>query len=285
MDWPGARAPLPFKSARNSTSHRTTLPQTTESLDMKLPAPRFFLLAALSLSLAACGNEAAPGGESSPTDSATPIAKIEAPAGKAWAETISVTPEGGYLMGNPDAPIKLIEFGALSCGHCAEFSAQSFEKLRDDYIASGRVSFEMRLFMLNAFDLPAAMLVTCGTPEAAIPLAEQFWAWQPNMFTNLQSAGEAQLQAASQLPPEQRYGAIARLSGMTQFFAERGIAAEQGAACLANADKATQLAAATQAASEKYNVTGTPWFFINGKDVGTQTWATLEPMLQTAGAR
>jgi len=32
-------------------------------------------------------------------------------------------------------------------------------------------------------------------------------------------------------------------------------------------------------------VTGTPWFFINGKDVGTQTWASLEPMLQTAGAR
>lgn len=253
---------------------------------MKLPAPRAFLLAAaLSLGLAACGNEATPGGEAAPTDSATPIAKIAAPVGKSWAETVAVSPEGGYVMGNPDAPIKLIEFGALTCSHCAEFSAQGFEKLRDDYIASGRVSYELRLFMLNAFDLPAAMLTTCGTPEAAIPLAEQFWAWQPNMFTNLQQAGEAQLQAASQLPPEQRYAAIARLAGMTQFFAERGIAAEQGAACLANGEKATQLAAATQTASDKYNVTGTPWFFINGKDVGTQTWATLEPMLQTAGAR
>ena len=254
---------------------------------MKLPAPRAFglVLAALSLSLAACGNEAAPGGEAGSTESTEPIAKIAAPAGKAWAETVAVSPEGGYVLGNPDAPIKLIEFGALSCSHCADFSAQGFGKLRDDYIASGRVSYELRLFMLNAFDLPAAMLTTCGAPETAIPLAEQFWAWQPNMFTNLQAAGEAQLQAAGQLPPDKRYAAFARLSGMDAFFAERGIAAEQGAACLADTEKATQLAAATQTASEKYKVTGTPWFFINGKDVGTQTWASLEPMLQTAGAR
>jgi len=249
---------------------------------MKLPA---LLVATLSLTLAACGNEAAPGGEAGATESATAIAKIAAPAGKSWTETVAVTPEGGYLLGNPDAPIKLMEFGALSCSHCAEFAAQSSEELRSDYIASGRVSYELRLFMINAFDLPAAMLATCGPPETVIPLAEQFWAWQPNMFTNLQAAGQPQLEAAGALPPEQRYAAFAKLAGMDAFFAERGIAADQGAACLANAEKATQLAAATQAASEKYNVTGTPWFFINGKDVGTQTWASLEPMLQTAGAR
>ncbi len=249
---------------------------------MKLPA---LLVATLSLTLAACGNEAAPGGEAGATESATALAKIAAPAGKSWVETVAVTPEGGYLLGNPDAPIKLIEFGALSCSHCSEFAAQSAEKLRSDYIASGRVSFELRLFMLNALDLPAAMLTTCGAPETVIPLADQFWAWQPTMFTNLQSAGQPQLEAAGALPPEQRYAAIARLAGMDAFFAERGIAADQGAACLANAEKATQLAAATQSASEKYKVTGTPWFFINGKDIGTQTWASLEPMLQTAGAR
>ena len=248
---------------------------------MKLPV---LALAALSLGLAACGSDPAPG-ETGATESATPVAKIAAPAGKAWTETVAVSPEGGYVLGNPDAPIKLIEFGALSCSHCAEFSAQGFEKLRANYIASGRVSYELRLFMLNAFDLPAAMLATCGAPETVIPLSEQFWAWQPNMFTNLQAAGEPQLQAAGQMPPAQRYAAFARLAGMDTFFAERGIAAEQGAACLADTEKATRLAAATQTASEKYKVTGTPWFFINGKDVGTQSWATLEPMLQTAGAR
>jgi len=188
-------------------------------------------------------------------------------------------------MGNPDAPIKLVEYGALSCSHCAEFSESGFAELRDQYVNSGRVSYELRLFMLNALDIPAALLATCGAPESVIPLSEQFWKWQPNMFTNLQAAGDAQTQAAGNLPPAQRFQAIARLAGMDTFFAERGIATAQGQACLADVEKATALSKKTQDWSERDKVTGTPWFFINGNDVGTQTWATLEPMLQSAGAR
>ena len=40
------------------------------------------------------------------------------------------------LMGNPAAPIKLIEFGALSCSHCAEFAKESFGKLTDPAYAA-----------------------------------------------------------------------------------------------------------------------------------------------------
>ena len=240
-------------------------------------------LAALALGLSACGKSGDSTG--APDASSTPVAKVAAPAGQNWVEKITVTPEGGYLMGNPEAPIKLVEYGALSCSHCAEFAEAAFAKLRDDYVASGRVSYELRLFMLNALDLPAAMLATCGTPESVIPLSEQFWAWQATMFNNLKAAGDVRLQAAGNLPPNQRFAAIAELSGMTPFFAERGIAADQGAACLADTAKATALSTATQSASEKQGVTGTPWFFISGKDIGTQTWATLEPMLQNAGAR
>lgn len=241
-------------------------------------------LAAFALALNGCGKSADEAGNA-PTVSASALPKVAPPAGQTWAEKIAVTPEGGYLMGNPDAPIKLVEFGALSCSHCAEFAEKGFGKLRDEYVNSGRVSYELRLFMLNAWDLPAAMLATCGPPETVIPLSEQFWAWQPNMFSNMQAAGEAQVQAAGQLPPEQRYAAMAKLTGMDTFFAERGIAADQGNACLANANKATELANATQAAAEKYKVSGTPWFYLNGKDIQTVTWEGLEPMLQQAGAR
>ena len=241
-------------------------------------------LAALALGLSACG-KSTDSATGAPDASATPVAKIAAPAGQNWAEKVTVTPEGGYLMGNPEAPIKLVEYGALSCSHCAEFAEAGFSRLRDNYVASGRVSYELRLFMLNALDLTGAMLATCGSPESVIPLSEQFWAWQTTMFSNLKAAGDARLQAAGTLPPNQRFAAIADLSGMTPFFAERGIAAEQGAACLADTAKATALSTATQTASESKGVTGTPWFFVNDKDVGTQTWATLEPMLQNAGAR
>ena len=245
---------------------------------------RAVLLAALplTLGLAACDKKTdAASGE---TASAEPIAKIAAPAGKAWAETFSTTPEGGYVMGNPDAPIKLIEYGALSCSHCADFAEKSFAKMRDDYIASGRVSYELRLFLLNALDMPAVLLATCGSPEATIPLSEQFWGWQKNMFANLQK-DEAAFQQVSTLPVEKRFAGIAQLSGMSEFFASRGIAAAQGSACLADAAKATKLAGQTEQWSKEYEITGTPTFFLNGSKTGVGSWEELEPLLQKAGAR
>lgn len=233
-----------------------------------------------ALGLAACGDKTP---DQPPTGE--PIAKIAPPAGKVWNEVVTKTEEGGYLMGNPEAPIKLVEYGALSCSHCAEFAKEAVDKLRDDYVASGRVSYELRLFMLNAFDVPASLLTTCGATEAVIPLAEQFWAWQPKMFENLQTVGDARLQQAASLPPAQRMVAISQLAGMTDFFAARGIARDQATACLTDTAKADALAKQTEAATTKYNVTGTPTFFINDAPVGTADWKTLEPKLQAAGAR
>ena len=237
--------------------------------------------APLALALSACGKEETPGAVAT----AAPIAKIAAPAGKAWADVFTATSEGGYRIGNPDAPIKLIEFGALSCSHCAEFAEQSFPKIRDDYVGSGRVSYELRLVMLNQLDVPAASLATCGTPEAVLPLSEQFWAWQPNMFANLQKAGDARMKDIGALPIQQQFGAIAQAAGMTEFFASRGIAAEQGNACLADPKRVEGLVARDNEAKNKYGVTGTPTFFLNGANLGSLTWEALEPMIQNAGAR
>ncbi|MCT2398247.1 DsbA family protein [Novosphingobium mangrovi (ex Huang et al. 2023)] len=239
------------------------------------------LVLPLALGLAACGKKA----EDGVPKSSEPIAKIAPPAGKAWSDIVEKTSEGGYRMGNPEAPIKLVEYGALSCSHCAEFAQESFEKLRDDYIASGRVSYELRYFMLNPYDLSASMLATCGSTEAVIPLSEQFWAWQPKMFENVQSAGDARLQAISDLPKEKQIAAIADVSGMTNFFSSRGIARDQAQACLADTAKAKAFADETEKASTEFNVTGTPTFIINGASVGSVRWAELEPKLQEAGAR
>ena len=235
----------------------------------------------LALGLAACDKKT----EAEAPTSGEPIAAIAPPAGKAWSDVVEKTPDGGYLMGNPQAPIKLVEYGALSCSHCAEFAQESFEKLRDDYVASGRVSYELRYFMLNPYDVPASLLATCGATEAVIPLSEQFWAWMPQMFQNMQTVGEDRLQAIGQLPKEQQIPAIAEAAGMVDFFSSRGIARDQAKTCLADTSKAKALADHTQQASERYNVTGTPTFIINGASVGSMRWAELEPKLQAAGAR
>jgi protein-disulfide isomerase len=235
--------------------------------------------APLALGLAACSqNEgAAANGE--------PIAKIAPPAGKTWAEVVTKTPEGGYLMGNPEAPIKLVEFAALSCSHCAEFAETASAELRDDFVASGRVSHELRLFMLNALDMPAALLVTCGAPEAVPGLSDQFWGWQGTMFENLQKADQAQMKAIETQQPPASFVSLARVTGMDDFITSRGIAADQAAACLADTDKATQLARQTQDSGAKYEITGTPTFMINGEKVEQNTWPALKTRLQEMGAR
>lgn len=240
-----------------------------------------FAFAPAMLALAACGQK---------TDTApaadTPIARVAPPAGKQWSDVVTQTADGGYLLGNPNAPLKLMEFGALSCSHCAAFSAEGFPKLRDTYVNSGRVSYELRFYLLGPLDLPAVLLTTCGgNTETVLPLAEQFWAWQPQMFSKLQAAGKETLQQIQQLPAPQRIPAIARLTGMTDFFAERGIATGQSAQCLADGTRANTLAAQTDKATNDFSITGTPAFFLNGRKVDAATWDQLEPALQKAGAR
>jgi protein-disulfide isomerase len=235
----------------------------------------------LALGLSACGKK---------TDAAavsdTALPKVAPPAGKQWSDVVTKTADDGYLMGNPDAPLKLVEYGALSCSHCAAFGAEGFPHLRDDYVNSGRVSYELRYFMLNPLDVPAVLLATCGnTPETVIPMSEQFWAWQPTMFDNLKAAGQNAMAQIQALPAGQRPAAIAKVTGMTDFFAQHGIATDQGAACLANMGKATALANATDKAAKDFNVQGTPAFILNGRNLDISSWDLLEPALQKAGAR
>ena len=91
---------------------------------------RTLLLTSMAaLALAACGDT-----KTDPAKEQAAIAKVAAPAGKSWSQTVVKTPEGGYLMGNPDAPIKLVEYGSLTCSHCADFSNESHEELSRDFV-------------------------------------------------------------------------------------------------------------------------------------------------------
>ncbi|MBS0480587.1 MAG: thioredoxin domain-containing protein [Proteobacteria bacterium] len=252
---------------------------------MPLFASRKLAIAAaivpLALGLAACKKEAA----GTATLSGAPIAKVAPPAGKAWSEVVSATPDGGYRMGNPDAPIKVIEFGALSCSHCAEYSEKSSAEMRSTFVDSGRVSYELRLMLNNALDMPAALLTTCGSPDAVLPLADQFWGWQRTMFDNIKAAGDARLNAVGQLPRDKQAAAMASVTGMDQFFAARGIARDQAAICLADTAKAERLAKAASDYAETYQITGTPTFYINGAKQEFNTWEMMKPQLEKMGAR
>ena len=235
----------------------------------------------LALGLAACEKE-------NPENaglSGEPIAKIAAPAGKAWADTIVKTEEGGYRMGNPDAPIKLVEYASYTCSHCAEVAEQGGAALRDEFVASGRVSFELRNFVRDPFDLSAALLVRCGAPESFFALSEQAFANQKAMFQTVEKADKGAMEAIGNLAPDKRLVQVGQLAGLTDFFAARGVAKDQANACLANVAEAEAVSKRTQEQGEKYKIEGTPTFLVNGSSIGSMGWAELRSRLQSMGAR
>ena len=50
----------------------------------------------------------------------------------------------GMQLGNDDAPITVIEYRSLTCSHCAEFSKVTFPELKEKYIDTGKIKFELR---------------------------------------------------------------------------------------------------------------------------------------------
>ena len=235
----------------------------------------------LTMGLAACGDSAPATGE---VAESAAIAAIPAPAGKSWAETATISEFDGYVLGNPDAPVKLVEYASFTCGHCADFSEQAAGPLRDKYISSGVVSYEIRNQIHDPFDLVMARLARCGQPESFHPLAEQVWTNLNSVIEGAQ-ANPAALEAAMKLPENQRFVAFAEASGLDDFFAARGLSKDQANSCLSDSASVQAIAERSAKQSEELNVTGTPTFFVNGANVGTIGWPELEAILQRAGAR
>jgi protein-disulfide isomerase len=244
----------------------------------------FLSVAALTLALAGCS-----GGGEGDTPKGDVVKTVAAPAGKQWVDVVSKTADNGYLVGNPDAPIKLVEYLAVTCSHCREFEEQGFEELLKDYVGTGKVSFELRNFLLNPYDVPISIMTRCAGPEAYLALTQQFY---QNQGPFLEAAGKidpAKMQAAMQLPENQRFLALAQEMGVIEFFKSRGIAEDQAKICLTKPENATELVKITDKATNEFKVNGTPSFLLNGTkfdlEVGTSGWKQVKRRLQEAGAR
>jgi protein-disulfide isomerase len=238
------------------------------------------LLALAPLMLAACDDAATADGAAN----GEPIPAIAPPAGAQWADTVTVTPEGGYQIGNPDAPLKLVEYASHTCGACAGFAATGKPVLKDKYVSTGVVSFELRNLVRDPIDLSIATLVRCGAKENMQPLSDQAWASLEEIFGAVQ-ANQSLYEAAANQPVNQRFVSIAQAAGLIDFFAARGLSADQSRACLADTAKVQAIADASNQQSEDLKITGTPSFLLNGKKLDVTQWAQLEPLLRNAGAR
>ena len=154
------------------------------------------------------------------------------------------------VLGRPDAPVTLIEYASSTCGHCAAFHAEAFERLKTNYIDTGRVKYVFREFPTNPPSVAVAgfQVARCGgaTSEQYIARVGELFRTQESLFNTLRAGGDGR-----------------------QYFVDIGSAAglseEQVMACIRDGEGARRVRRVVEAGQRDFGVDGTPTFIINGR--------------------
>jgi len=197
---------------------------------------------------------------------------------KNWSGEVQRT-ERGFLIGNPDAKVKMIEFVSYTCGVCAMFAKQGDPAIDLSLVGPGDMSVEIRPVIRNELDLAITLLVNCGDP-AKFKSRHSAFLWSQNSW--LQKAGQA---PQSQQAIWQRGDANARLNASNALnlgsrVIALGTTETEVTACLSDDKAAQKLLDDGKANRAEFGVTSTPSFALDGnllKDV--HQWATLYPIL------
>jgi len=158
--------------------------------------------------------------------------------------------------------VPVIEYGSLTCPHCAAFTKETFPQLKSAYIDTGKVRFVFREFARNTLDVAGFLLARCLGDDKAYAADELLFAAQDKW-------------AFVDKPLEPLIEAM-RAAGMTR---------EKANECLKNQKLADAMVAMTKQANEQIHLTGTPTFVIDGKVYGgdltfDQLKAILDPLVK-----
>lgn len=245
--------------------------------------PSYFLLAtAAVLASAACN--AQKGHDTPAAGASNVLTPVKPPANGDWSTVFSDTSAGGILMGNPNAKVKLVELGSLTCPHCRAFEEEGAEPLINNYVKSGKVSYEFRNYVRDPFDIAAALIARCNGAKSFFPLIRAIYDAQPQWIAKIQAAPQGQLEALQNLPPDKQFLEIAKLADLQKLGAMRGVPSAKSTHCLTNQAKVDQLVQMNSDATTDFpEMPGTPTFVINGKMLDkAATWDLLEPQIRKA---
>ncbi|WP_416908331.1 MAG: DsbA family protein [Polymorphobacter sp.] len=200
-----------------------------------------------------------------------------------WAETLSVTPRGGLLIGNPAAELKLVEFGSLTCSHCATFHAAGVPGLKARYLRSGKVSYEFRSFVRNGADYAASLIAACLPAARQAKLLDAFFDLQAVWLEPFTKVSPDAMAGLRDLQPEAQFVKLAELGGLDRWVERHGVETSAARTCLADRAAIERLARTRAEAVERYRLEGTPTFVLNDSVVpGVFDWQALEPKLVEA---
>jgi protein-disulfide isomerase len=145
-------------------------------------------------------------------------------------------------LGSNGALVTIVEYASMTCSHCAAFYAGTFPELKKKYIDTGKVKFILREFPLDPLGAAGFMLARCAGDDKRNAIIDLLFAQQKNWaFTD---------------KPVDALATLLKQTGMSQNTFD---------ACLKDQSLYDKIAKVHDRAAEKFGVSATPTFFINGK--------------------
>ncbi len=174
-----------------------------------------------------------------------------------------VVADNEMMLGQPDAPITVVEYASLTCPHCAAFHTKTFPRVKTNYIDTGKVRWVYRDFPLDQVATAAAKMARCGGPQ-------RFFGYIERLFSTQASWSTAE-------NPRDELKKIAIVGSMTEAEFD---------ACMSDATLEKAIVDGAFAAERDLGVRSTPTFFINGAIVeGNQSFEELETRLLASGGQ
>lgn len=162
----------------------------------------------------------------------------------AFAEDLSTLmdagPLGEHIVGDPDAPVTIIEYASMTCPHCRAWHKEVYPVITEKYIDTGIAKLYFREFPFDPAAAAAFMLANCAGEDKYFSMIDVLFEKQSTW-----SRGKVVDELLK----------ISKLAGFTQ---------ESFSACLKNQELLDNVLAIQKKAAEDYGVDATPTFFING---------------------
>ncbi len=149
-------------------------------------------------------------------------------------------------LGDPKAPVTMIEYASMTCPHCAHFQETTFPQIKKRYIDTGKVRYILRDFPLDNLAGAAFVLAHCAAKDDPV----KYYSMVDTLFRE-------QLQWAVEKPVPPLM-AIAKQAGLSE---------QDFNTCLKNQKAWDAMESVRQRAMKQFKVESTPTFFINGTQV------------------
>ena len=155
------------------------------------------------------------------------------------------------VLGPADAKVTITEFASMTCPHCAAFNAETFPKIKAEYIDTGKIRYIFREFPLDIKAAAGSMLARCIAKDDAA----KYFAVVDVLFK--QQTDWAYAKSATE--------------GLTRIGKQAGLSQQQIDDCLKDQALLDKIAADQKYASDVLKVDSTPTFFVNGERIKGET--------------